>query len=217
MRTIEYRQGVKIICPEEIAFELGYLSADQVLTRAAMLGQTDYAGFCRKVFWEREDEFDWTQLCCEFRKDLKWRTVVIGELALADHMSHFDPSDRSRSGMKCLEAHHRPGDPLDEPVVLLKNVVEIFDLSDFNYIARSCEFKARIYSLQASQIGAALVNYNPVRNAVGCDGLPEEPSRCRQIAALGQHEIKRFAIAVNRPVKIGPFTPNLDIGFVHAP
>jgi hypothetical protein len=43
------------------------------------------------------------------------------------------------------EANHRPGDPLDEPVVPLKNVVEVFDLSDFNYITHSCEFKIRIY------------------------------------------------------------------------
>lgn len=40
VRTIEHRRGVKIMCPEEIAFERGYLSADQVLARAAGLGQT---------------------------------------------------------------------------------------------------------------------------------------------------------------------------------
>ncbi len=33
----------------------------------------------------------WTHLCCEFRKDLKWRLIVVSELVLADHVSHFDP------------------------------------------------------------------------------------------------------------------------------
>ena len=48
MRTIEHRQGIKIACPEEIAFELGYLSAAEVLSRAAdTLGETDYAAYLR--------------------------------------------------------------------------------------------------------------------------------------------------------------------------
>jgi glucose-1-phosphate thymidylyltransferase len=45
VRTIERRQGVKIACPEEIAYDLGYLSADALLRRAAMLGKTDYARY----------------------------------------------------------------------------------------------------------------------------------------------------------------------------
>jgi glucose-1-phosphate thymidylyltransferase len=45
VRTIEHRQGVKIACPEEIAYDLGYLSAEALLRRAAMLGKTDYARY----------------------------------------------------------------------------------------------------------------------------------------------------------------------------
>ena len=45
VRTIERRQGFKIMCPEEIALELGYLTGDQVRTRAAQLGNTDYARY----------------------------------------------------------------------------------------------------------------------------------------------------------------------------
>jgi len=45
VRTIERRQGLKIMCLEEIALELGYLTAGQVRTRAAELGQTDYARY----------------------------------------------------------------------------------------------------------------------------------------------------------------------------
>jgi glucose-1-phosphate thymidylyltransferase len=45
VRTIERRQGVKVMCIEEIALDLGYLSPDQVRARAATLGDTDYARY----------------------------------------------------------------------------------------------------------------------------------------------------------------------------
>jgi glucose-1-phosphate thymidylyltransferase len=45
VRTIERRQGFKIMCLEEIALELGYLSPEQVRSRAAELGKTEYANY----------------------------------------------------------------------------------------------------------------------------------------------------------------------------
>ena len=48
VRTIEHRQGLKIMCLEEIGLELGYLTADQVLARADQLGKTGYAGYLRR-------------------------------------------------------------------------------------------------------------------------------------------------------------------------
>jgi glucose-1-phosphate thymidylyltransferase len=48
VRTIEHRQGIKIACPEEIAFDLGYLDAATLLARADTLGKTDYARYLRR-------------------------------------------------------------------------------------------------------------------------------------------------------------------------
>ena len=48
VRTIEKRQGLKVMCLEEIALELGYLTADQVRRRADVLGKTDYAAYLRR-------------------------------------------------------------------------------------------------------------------------------------------------------------------------
>lgn len=45
VRTIERRQGFKIMCLEEIALELGYLAPEDVRSRAAELGNTDYARY----------------------------------------------------------------------------------------------------------------------------------------------------------------------------
>jgi glucose-1-phosphate thymidylyltransferase len=48
VRTIEHRQGIKVACPEEIAFEQGWLTADKVLERATRLGKNEYAAYLRR-------------------------------------------------------------------------------------------------------------------------------------------------------------------------
>ncbi len=48
VRTIEHRQGVKVMCPEEIALEQGWLDGAAVLKRAEQLGKTPYAGYLRR-------------------------------------------------------------------------------------------------------------------------------------------------------------------------
>lgn len=48
VRTLEHRQGVKVMCPEEIGYELGYLSAEQIMARADGLGKTEYADYLRR-------------------------------------------------------------------------------------------------------------------------------------------------------------------------
>ncbi len=48
IRTIERRQGIKVMCLEEIALELGFLSPDEVEQRAQQLGKTEYATYLRR-------------------------------------------------------------------------------------------------------------------------------------------------------------------------
>jgi glucose-1-phosphate thymidylyltransferase len=48
VRTIEKRQGLKIMCLEEIALELGYLTPAEVTARADGLGKTEYAAYLRR-------------------------------------------------------------------------------------------------------------------------------------------------------------------------
>jgi len=52
VRTIEHRQGIKIMCLEEIALQLGYIDRDQVLASADRLGETDYADYLRRCAGE---------------------------------------------------------------------------------------------------------------------------------------------------------------------
>jgi glucose-1-phosphate thymidylyltransferase len=55
VRTVEHRQGLKIMCLEEIALELGYVTPEQVLARADALGKTDYAVYLRRRVGELAD------------------------------------------------------------------------------------------------------------------------------------------------------------------
>ncbi|MFN3465487.1 MAG: glucose-1-phosphate thymidylyltransferase RfbA [Terricaulis sp.] len=45
IKVIEMRQGLKIACPEEIAYNLGYISAAEVEQQAKKLGKTEYANY----------------------------------------------------------------------------------------------------------------------------------------------------------------------------
>jgi len=53
IRTIETRTGEKICCPEEIAFNCGYIDAMALEKRAHALGKTEYATYLRRIAAER--------------------------------------------------------------------------------------------------------------------------------------------------------------------
>ena len=48
VRTVQQRQGIKVMCPEEIAYEFGYLDESQLLAAADRMGRSDYANFLRR-------------------------------------------------------------------------------------------------------------------------------------------------------------------------
>lgn len=45
VQTIEERQGLKICCPEEIAFRMGYISADQLINQAEPVKKNGYGRY----------------------------------------------------------------------------------------------------------------------------------------------------------------------------
>lgn len=53
VRTIEHRQGIKIACPEEIGFDLGYLTADQLVETAQPLKKTEYGQYLIRLAKEK--------------------------------------------------------------------------------------------------------------------------------------------------------------------
>ncbi len=49
VRTLENRQGMQSGCPEEIAFEQGWISREQLLDRAAAYAKNDYGKYLKRV------------------------------------------------------------------------------------------------------------------------------------------------------------------------
>jgi glucose-1-phosphate thymidylyltransferase len=53
IETIERRQGLKVACPEEVAFRLGWIDADQLRTLAKPLAKTGYGRYLLRVIAEQ--------------------------------------------------------------------------------------------------------------------------------------------------------------------
>ena len=52
IETIEKRQGLKVACPEEIAWRMGYITGDQLENLAATMGNNEYAKYLQTVLRE---------------------------------------------------------------------------------------------------------------------------------------------------------------------
>ena len=47
--TLERRQGFRIACPEEVAFNQGYINSDQLERLGVALGKSDYAQYVQDL------------------------------------------------------------------------------------------------------------------------------------------------------------------------
>jgi glucose-1-phosphate thymidylyltransferase len=54
IEVVEQRQGLKIACPEEIAFRMGYIDAEQLARLAAPLSKNGYGRYLMEVLAHRE-------------------------------------------------------------------------------------------------------------------------------------------------------------------
>jgi glucose-1-phosphate thymidylyltransferase len=52
IHTVEHRQGLKVACPEEIAYRLGYIDAEQLEALAKKIGKSSYANYLRRILQE---------------------------------------------------------------------------------------------------------------------------------------------------------------------
>lgn len=49
VQTVEERQGLKIACPEEVAYRMGFIGADDLARLAERMGGCEYAAYLRRV------------------------------------------------------------------------------------------------------------------------------------------------------------------------
>lgn len=52
VQTIEKRQGLKVACPEEIAYRLGYITADQLVSLAKPMRNSGYGEYLARILDE---------------------------------------------------------------------------------------------------------------------------------------------------------------------
>jgi glucose-1-phosphate thymidylyltransferase len=52
IQTIEERQGLKVACPEEVAYNMGYITADDVLRVARTMEKNEYGRYLRQLIEE---------------------------------------------------------------------------------------------------------------------------------------------------------------------
>ena len=52
IQTIEKRQGLKVACPEEIAYRLGYISAEELRVLAGKIAKSSYGQYLQRVLEE---------------------------------------------------------------------------------------------------------------------------------------------------------------------
>jgi glucose-1-phosphate thymidylyltransferase len=52
VRTIELRQGLKIACVEEVAYRMGYIDLDQLLSLARQLSKSGYGSYLERLVEE---------------------------------------------------------------------------------------------------------------------------------------------------------------------
>jgi glucose-1-phosphate thymidylyltransferase len=59
IETLEQRQGLKIACPEEIAYHMGYIDAEQLATLAEPMKKSGYGRYLLEVLGEVSSEGSW--------------------------------------------------------------------------------------------------------------------------------------------------------------
>lgn len=89
--------------------------------------------------------------------------------------------------------------PLDRPMVLLDDVVEVFDLTDHDLL-----FQAIVEIIDRRLVGAALVHCDLLGLTMQAHGLVEKaPGRC--LVALGRQQVvDRAAVLVHCAVQVFP-------------
>lgn len=104
------------------------------------------------------------------------------ELAFANHVHEFEPCEDCLRRAKRLEAKHRPGDPFDGTMILLHDVVEVFDLPDLD---RDVPFRIQLVD------AALLVPLLSIVTFSGASLLGNAWAKKRMAAALSRLAVSR--------------------------
>ena len=134
----------------------------------------------------------------------------VPNLPLSDHYHPLVAGQRSSCRLETAEAETRPDQALDAPMVLLNDVVQVFDLAQ----AREAPQLTRaLQGRDRGRIGRILVD----RDRAGVprvrltQRLAEEPFRRRGVPLGREQKVDRLAAAVHRPIQVGPAPVHLQV------
>jgi len=106
----------------------------------------------------------------QFGRSAALVSLLDHQLSFLDHMHEFDTDQRVLSRHKRLESEHRTCDPFYCSVVLLHDIVSIFDLADRD----RCP-KLLVVALDGALIGVTAINGDGLRHSVAADRHLEKP------------------------------------------
>ena len=99
-------------------------------------------------------------------------SLLSSHLAFLDHVHELDPNQRILGCRKRLEPEHGTRNPFHRSMVLFHEVIEIFDLADFDRGAVRL-----VIALDGGFIGVTAVNGDLLRHAVAANRLASETVR----------------------------------------
>ncbi len=91
VQTIQRRQGLMIACPEEIAFRLGYIDADQLEVLAAPIRKSGYGQYLSALLGELSPA-PRTSAAMNISGNPAWRNVELSPAALSYGCAAFAPT-----------------------------------------------------------------------------------------------------------------------------
>src|SRR4051812_2765157 len=127
----------------------------------------------------------------------------VPNLPLSDHRHSLVASQRSSGGWQATEPETRPDQAFDAPMVLLNDVVEVFDLAQPR---EAPQLTIALHRRDRSRIGRVLVHRDRARvpRMWLAQRLAEEPLGRRGIPLGREQKVDRLAPAVDGAIEVGP-------------
>jgi hypothetical protein len=136
--------------------------------------------------------------------------IVRSHLAFLNHVYQFNALQSDAGRTKRFKAEHWPDDPLDGPMVLFDEIIQILALA---YLERMTGFLLKC--LESSRIGATLIDSDLVWQTLLTNGFLEKAQSGLFVSVGGEQKVDGQAIPIDSTVKIVPLALDFDVRFVH--
>src|SRR3954451_16106858 len=140
----------------------------------------------------------------------------VPNLPLSDHRHSLVKRQRSSRGWQTAEAQPRPDQALHAPMVLLNDVVQVFDLAQ---PGEPPQLTLALQGRDRGGIGRVLVDRDRARvpRMRLAQRLAEEPLGGRGIPLGREQKVDRLAPAVDGAIEVSPAPLHLDVYLIDPP